>query len=111
MAENKKTILEVRGMTWAEHCKYAKEVRPQVKDTDPDENDIVVANWIFETIYPSASIDDFSPGEVIAISYRTMALSGEIRTEEIKNLRPSSLGNGNEAAIAEIAEESMSTEK
>lgn len=111
MAENKKTILEVRGMTWSEHCKYAKEVRPQVKDMDSHESDIVVANWIFETIYPGVSIDDFTPGEVVTIAYRTIAVSGAVRTEEIKNLRPSSLGNGSEAAIVEIAEESTNTEK
>lgn len=111
MAEDKKMLLEVRGMTWDENCRYIKELLPLTKDMDVVESDMLAAEWLFKNVYTGIDINMFTPGEIMAICYRTIALSGEIRKEEIKNLKPSSLGNGSGAAIAEIAEESMEPEK
>jgi hypothetical protein len=111
MAEDKKILLEVRGMTWDENCKFIKELLPLTKDMDVAESDLMSAEWMFKNVYTGIDINTFTPGEIMAICYRTIALSSEIRQEEIKNLKPSSLGNGSEAAIVEIAEESTGPEK
>lgn len=80
----KKTLLEVRGMKWSEHRRFEKETTPLTKDLEGSESDAIVAEWIFKNIYPDVNIDDFTYGEVIAVAYRTLGLSGEIRLDEIK---------------------------
>ncbi len=107
----KKPLLEVRGMKWSEHRRFEKETTPLTKDLEGSESDAIVAEWIFKNIYPDVNIDDFTYGEVIAVAYRTLGLSGEIRLDEIKNLKLSSLGNGSVENTAAIAEESTNTEK
>lgn len=113
MAEDKKILLEVRGMKWNEHCRYTDEVLSEINKTEETElkKDRIAAEWIFKNIYPAADINDFSYGEVIAIMASTVAMTTEVRKSEIKNLKISSLGNGSVENIAKIAEESTKPSK
>ena len=113
MAEDKKILLEVRGMKWTEHCRYTDEVLSEINKTEETElkKDRIAAEWIFKNIYPAADINDFSYGEVIAIMASTVAMTTEVRKSEIKNLRISSLGNGSVENTAKIAEESTKPSK
>ena len=107
MPENKKMLLEIRGMKWNEHCKYANELMPQVKEIESTEKqNQFMAEWVFANVYPEADINDFSYGEVMAIMSSTIAMSTEIRKDEIKNLKIFSLGGKSGESIAETAEKS-----
>ena len=106
----KKTLLEVRGMKWSEHRRFEKEITPLTKDLEGSESDAIVAEWIFKNIYPDVNIDDFTYGEVIAVAYRTLGLSGEIRLDEIKNLKLSCLATGAWRILQRLPKESTNTE-
>ena len=52
MAEDKKILLEVRGMKWNEHCRYTDEVLSEINKTEETElkKDRIAAEWIFKNI-------------------------------------------------------------
>lgn len=101
----KEYILEVRAMTWEEHCKFEDkriEAVQEYKD-NPRKIGETMIGFVVEMMYPKV-FPELTPAETTAIFRRVMDLSDAIREDEIKNLKPSSAGSTNEPGIAETAE-------
>lgn len=106
MAIKNKRVILCKGMTYEQYCSFEDERDAAVKEYGDNARQIgrIMVDFVFKHVYPEININELTYGEVWAIVNRTLELSGAIREEEIKNLKPLSDGSTNEAATAKAAD-------
>lgn len=103
----KEYMVECRGMNFAEYMELEEAQQKYMQEHPDDKAGLgrLNAKYIMEYIYPNAPLERMTMGDVVAVAARTMALSQEVHEEEIKNLKPASVGSTNEQATAKTAAE------
>lgn len=102
-----KVLLECRPMTWEENVEYN-----EFSDSLADKKNKVsgkeylkkIVPWVMEHVYGVKDVNNFSPGELMAIYTTTVSLTSNIRMDEIKNLKTSTNGSVSEANTAKTAD-------
>lgn len=103
--KQKEYILECRGLNFNEYCEL-EEQQKAYQDANPDDaNGLgrLSMKFIMEKIYPDAPVERMTVADVSAVFARTMELSGIVHEDELKNLKPASVGSTNEQATAKTA--------
>ena len=101
-----KTIV-VRSLEWDEFVKFYEEIESKKPWPTADKDDvqgkaqdliklnsyhIKAAGWILDNIYPDLDRSQFTPGELMTLYFRTMAITNRTRDDELKNLIGCSTG-------------------
>ena len=103
----KEYMVECRGMNFNEYMELEEAQQKYMQEHPEDTAGLGRLNvkYIMEHIYPNAPLERMTMGDVVAVTTRTMTLTQEVHEEEIKNLKPASIGSTDEQATAKTAAE------
>lgn len=95
-----------KGLSYEQYCRFEDVRDNAVREHGENAREVgrAIVDFVLKEAYPDVDTSQLTFAEVWAIVNRTLELSGAIREEEIKNLRPLSDGSTNEAATAKTAE-------